>query len=287
MTELQPDYSEIEPFELVRYLLKESGQEHINSINPAQMLDFLKLDYEILDLDTITQEIRYLTKKSPRAVLSFSDKIIIVDSKLNENQSRFSILHEIAHYVLPSHQKKLYVCDDKDLDISTQYSIEKEANDFAADLLFMGDRFILDANSERICADTVKKLAEKYKASFESTARRLVTKNIRPCMLLVFRVINDRYAINTNLSKKWIVHYCISSKAFKTKYFSSARGEVPDEVVAQLTEQTRDISDSIKTERSITIHKTGKKSDFTVEYFYNQYNIFALLVPKHTILNTG
>ena len=279
MTEFQPGYLEIEPFELVRYLLKESGQENINAINPAQVLDFLKLDYEIIDLDIIIQEGTVFAKKSPRAILSFSDKMIIVDNKLNENQSRFSFLHEIAHYVLPTHQKELYVCDDKDLDISTQYLFEKEANDFAADLLFIGDRFILEANSERICAGTVKILAEKYKASFEATARRLVIKNIRPCMLIVFKMIKDRYSINTNLNRKWVVHYCISSKAFKTKYFSEVSGDVPREIVLQITEPNRDISDSINMEIPISTHTTGKKTNFAIEYFYNQYNIFAFLVP--------
>jgi hypothetical protein len=282
LSEFQSGYLEIESYELVRYLLKETGQENSDTVNPAQLLGFLKLDFEIIDIkEALAKEISII-KQAPRAVLSFPDKIIVLDNNLQSNRHRFSVLHEIAHYVLPTHQNEFYICDDKDLNPSTQFSFEREANDFAADLLFLGDRFILEANSAEICAATVKKLAGKRQASFEATARRLVEKNIRPCMLIVFKMVPERCSIDPDLEQKWVVHYCIASKAFKTKYCSEVSGEVPPDVALQLTESNRDISDSIHRSIPISFSTVGKgiNIDFDIEYFYNKHNIFAFLIPN-------
>ena len=47
-------------------------------------------------------------------------------------------------FVLPHHEHSLYVCDDIGLSPATRLVFEKEAGEFAADLLFLGDRFALD-----------------------------------------------------------------------------------------------------------------------------------------------
>lgn len=280
MSEFQANYLEIAPYELVRYLLKESGQENADTVNPTQLLEFLKLDCEIIDLKKSFTNDVFNIKQTPRAVLSFSDRLIVIDKVLKPNRSRFSVLHEIAHYVLPSHQNELYVCDDKDIDSFTHITFEKEANDFAAELLFLGNRFVLQANSEKICALTVKKLAERYQASFESTARRLVEKNIRPCMFIVFKESIDKCGIDLNLDQKCGVNYCIASKSFKTRYFTEVSGEVPADVVLHLTKTNRDIAYSIRREIKITTKTMNKLESFDIEYFTNSYNIFAFVLPN-------
>ena len=137
----------------------------------------------------------------------------------------------------------------------------------------MGNRFTLEANSQKISVETVKRLGEKYNVSFEATARRLVEKSFRPCMLVVFEKESDRSCIDLDLEQTWKVRYCIASPSFKVRYFTGVQGKVPSDVVVQLTKTIVDIADSVNKEIPIN------KFKFKVEFFTNTYNIFAFFVP--------
>jgi len=271
-------YLEITPKELVRYLLRESGQQGRDAVNPAEILDFLKLNHTSFNFGLELPEGSRAHGTQPRALLSFPDRLVAIDQELSEHRARFSVLHEIAHYILPSHEYFFYLCDDRGLSEATGLEMEKQANDFAADLLFQDDRFTLEANSHVISAGAIKNLATKYKASFESTARRIIEKNIQPCMLMVFQQTSIISKINIDSPSMWTTKYCIASTRFRTDYFTKAQGLVPEDVVKLLTATGRDISDSVQ--REITVTKPdGKKSQFEAEFFYNSYNIFCLLRP--------
>ena len=271
--DFKANYLEIEPRELAHHLLTESGQQNRNALNPGNIIDLLKLKHVIFDFDSAFPSESFLIRVKPRAMLSFQDRLIASDNKLSPERMRFSVCHEVAHYVLPSHQYSFYLCDKKGLSFSTQSILEKEANEFAVNLLFMGDRFALEANSQKISAETVKRLGEKYNVSFEATARRLVEKSFRPCMLVVFEKESDRSCIDLDLEQTWKVRYCIASPSFKVRYFTGVQGKVPSDVVVQLTKTIVDIADSVNKEIPIN------KSKFKVEFFTNTYNIFAFFVP--------
>ncbi len=197
---------------------------------------------------------------------------------LTQERARFTVLHEIAHYILPHHQNRLYVCSDADLSFAARHAMEREANDVAADLLFLGDRFLVEANSRPLTAATVKALAHKYQASYEATARRLVEKSLEPCMLVVFERIADLSVIGAGQPGRWTVRYCVSSPAFRTRYFATVKGEVPDEIAAQVTSAGRDIADAA--ERELTVPSpAGAEFRLHAQFFYNSYNIFAFLRP--------
>ncbi|MBN1588018.1 MAG: ImmA/IrrE family metallo-endopeptidase [Pirellulales bacterium] len=282
MTSFRAGYLEIEPRELVRYLLRNAGQFDREYINPQELLEFLKLDYTSFHFATeLPEEARCtLAGASPRALLSFADRLIATDDSLSVKRERFSVLHEIGHYVLPHHEHALYVCDDIGLSFGTRLMLEKEANDFAADLLFLGDRFSAEANSRQISTSTVKELATRYQSSFEATARRLVEKNFRPCMLIVFKQKNRQHNIDVDATPSWDVRYCAASPIFKTRFFEKLRGEVPPEAVAAVTQSGKGIEDSYVCEISVSDSATDKQTIFQAEFFFNTYNIFCLLTPK-------
>lgn len=273
MGDFKANYLEIEPRELANYLLTESGQQNRNALNPINIIDLLKLKHVIFDFESTFPSESFLLKERPRAMLSFQDRLIASDNKLSSERMRFSVCHEIAHYILPSHQYSFYLCDNMGLSFSTKSILEKEANEFAVNLLFMGDRFTLEANNQKISAETVKQLGEKYNVSFEATARRLVEKSFRPCMLVVFEKESDRSCIDLDLEQIWKVRYCIASPSFKARYFTGVQGKVPSDVVVQLTRARVDIAESLHKE--ILINKTK----FKTEFFTNTYNIFAFFVP--------
>ena len=135
MTGFSGRFLEIQPRELVRYLLHAAGQREREFVNPAEFLTFLKLDYVSFDfqLELPVEAKATVGGGTPRALISFADRLVATDIDLNENKTRFSVLHEIGHYVLPKHQNALFVCDDQGLNLSTRLVLEKEASEIAAD----------------------------------------------------------------------------------------------------------------------------------------------------------
>ncbi len=282
MTTFNATYLEIEPRELVTHLLRESGQFDREAVSTANLLEFLGLNYVSFNFDLeLPQEAKQTVGDArPRALISFGDRIVATHSDLDENRTRFSVLHEVGHFVLPHHEHSLYVCDDIGLSPATRLVFEKEASDFAADLLFLGDRFALEANSRVINASTVKELATKYCASFEATARRIVEKSFRPCMLVVFKTEPRQSGDELAQLPTWSVRYCVASATFKTQYFESVSGTVPTEVVAVVAQRGRDIADSHSIEVTVRSSSQQKEFQFSAEFFSNTYNIFCLLTPK-------
>lgn len=270
---------EIEPHEIVRFLLQESGQDKRDAVNVADILSLLKLEYLSFDFDSALPEEARAGGKNPRALLSFPDRVVATDSKLIEARERFSILHEVAHYVLPNHVHRFFLCDDAALAGNSNLVLENEASIVAANLLFQGDRFTLEANSQPLTAATVVSLAGKYKASFEATARRLVEKNLRPCMFLAFRRDEtDESRINLDAKPIWRIRYCVPSATFGAQFFSQVQGTLDSSMAAVLTQPGRDIADSITVELPIK-GPAGQDWRFQAEFFFNQYNIFGLLTP--------
>lgn len=276
--DFKPSYLEIEPDELVRHLLRETGQEARDAVNPADLLAYLKLQHVSFSFETGLPSEVFREGARPRALLSFPDRLVATDSALMDKRARFSVLHEIGHYVLPAHEHALYLCDERGLNLQTRLDFEREANEFAAQLLFQGDRFTLEANSLPIAVKTVKALADKYQASYEATARRLVEQNVRPCMLIAFKEDDAEAKINTDLPPSWSTHYCIASARFRTGFFASVHARVPVEIATQLTLPGRDIAEGIRRELALQ-NPRGEPQQFTVEFFSNTYNIFCLLVP--------
>lgn len=282
MTTFNATYLEIASRELATYLLRESGQFRHDAINTADLLAFLGLDYVSFnfDLELPDEAKQTVGLARPRALISFGDRIIATDSDLDENRTRFSILHEVGHFVLPHHQHSLYVCDDVGLSPAARLVFEKEASEFAADLLFLGDRFALEANSRSMNASTVKELAAKYSASFEATARRMVEKRFRPCMLVVFKKEPRQSGGELAQPPTWAVRYCVASPTFKTQYCESISGIVPPEVAAIVTQPGRDVADSHTLEVTVQSPSEQQEFQFAAEFFSNTYNIFCLLTPK-------
>lgn len=282
MTPFNANYLEIEPHELAAYLLRESGQFERECTNTAVLLDFLGLDYVSFDFDLeLPQEAKQAVAGArPRALISFDDRLIATDANLDENPTRFSVLHEVGHFVLPRHEHSLYVCDDIGLSPATRLVFEKEASEFAAELLFLGDRFALEANSRPINAASVKELATKHGASFEATARRMVEKSFRPCMLVVFKKEPRQSGGALAQPPIWSVRYCVASPTFKTRHFESISGTVPADVVPVVTSPGRDIAESHKIEVSVRSSSERQESLFSGEFFSNTYNIFCLLMPQ-------
>jgi hypothetical protein len=275
---LEPSFHDISPSELVSYLLRASGQEDGDAVNPAPILNLLRLSHLSVNFPRDLPEAVTPEGERPRALLSFPERVIATDQELIETQARFSTFHDIGHYVLPEHVEAIVLCTDRDLSPFARGVREQQANAFAAEMMFHGARFSLEANSREVNARTVKELAEKYQASYEASARRLVEKNLRPCMLVVFERVADDQRIDISRPPRWQVRYSVPSRTFAIRFFNRVTGGLENDDVARIAVRGRDIADSVKSEVLLTLPDREQQA-FQVEYFYNQYNIFCLLQP--------
>ncbi|MGD0898451.1 MAG: ImmA/IrrE family metallo-endopeptidase [Thermoguttaceae bacterium] len=286
MTGFSGHFLEIQPRELVKYLLRAAGQYERESVNPVDLLDLLGLAFTSFDfqLELSDDAKQTIGGAKPRALISFADRLVATDVGLSETKTRFSVLHEIGHFVLPKHQHKLFICDDQGLTLAARLVLEKEASEFAADLLFLGDRFSLEANNRPLSAMTVKELARKYRASFEATARRLVEKSFHECMLVVFQQDATKAQIDDAQAPTWSVRYCVASPSFKVRYFTGVQGTVPSETAALVAQPGRDIAESVVIDVTLASPTDHSDLPFQAEFFYNRWNIFCLLTPKKPVV---
>src|SRR5438128_254723 len=126
-------------------------------------------------------------EKAPRdlrAALSLNERVVATQTAMGEKRTRFSIFHEIAHCVLPEHVDRTFVDTDQTLSWWTRARLEREANQFAGELLFQANRFSEETLSSPISLQTVIDLAPKYGASYEAAFRRYAERHVVPCALI-------------------------------------------------------------------------------------------------------
>jgi hypothetical protein len=270
------DFLELEPAELAEHLLRASAQDNESPTNPTALLNYLKLQFVRVDLAALLPG----QKKHPLGVLSYGDRAVGVDIDLEkrEHRARSTMMHEIGHYVLPNHEKGLYICDEQDLSFEAMIEVEKEANAFAAELLFKGDRFTREANDCTIEAESIQTLAVRYDASLEATARRFVERNAHACSLAVFTRGAGDAVIDTARPGRWQHRYTVSSAEFRTRYFRRMLGEVPADVVKRLVVPGRDFADSIDDELTIPA-ASGGEHRLHVSFFTVLQSVFGLIQP--------
>ena len=276
---LAPGFREIGTNELVNYLIRASGQEESDAVNPMPILDVLSLHHLSIDFRSELPEAMVSGADCPRALLSFPDRIIATASDLNEKRARFSTFHEIGHYVLPRHVEELVLCSHTDMSFHAQRTREQEANAFAASLLFHGERFRLDANTNALNVMTIKVLGDRYCASYEATARRLVETSLRPCMLIAYAKAKDDRNIDLTYKPSWAIQYLIASTAFAIRYFDALLADdAEDPFVTEIARKSTDITDSISTILTLGLPGHGH-GEFHAEYFHNTCKVFCLLTP--------
>jgi hypothetical protein len=268
----------IPPEEILETLLVEAGAAGDLPTNEGKLLNFLGLEQLSFDF---MHELDFLdTPERPtgelRAALHLGERVVATQTGMGDKRTRFSVLHEIAHAVLPEHRAKLFVDTDQSLSWWAKVRLEREANQFAADLLFQGRLFSEQALGLDLSLKTVVGLAPKYGASFEAAFRRYTETHITPCGLIVYEKADhgeESYVEDDD----YRVQYCVTSSPFRKLYFSGV----------QLSEATCKASAiygrsfcGIGTiaQRELTVANESRESYlFETEIFSNGYKIFQFL----------
>lgn len=266
--------------EIVETLLLEAGAAGDLPTNPQKLLGYLRLEQLSFDF---AQELGGMAGSQDlphnlRAILNPKERLVATHSGMAEARTRFSIFHEIGHFVLPEHQEELFADDDKTLSWWTRSRLEREANQVAAELLFQGNRFSEEALNFRTSVHTVLDLAPRFGASYEAGLRRYTERHILPIALVVYEKVpsaDDTYIDD----EKYRIHYTITSPAFRKLYFSNLR--LTDEIcsASEIYEPHQFLRLGQVVEKELKIEREGDSPwRFSTEIFSNGYKLFQLFI---------
>lgn len=269
--------------EVLETLLVEAGAAGLLPTDEKRLLQYLGLEQLSFDfmneVDWVTEGTAILGEL--RAALHLDEKVVATQSGQGEKRTRFSIFHEVAHCVLPEHHDRLFVDTDQTLSFWTKARFEREANRFAADLLFQGNMFSEEALSLPTSLNTVLGLAPKFGASYEAALRRYTELHVEPCALVVYervpRKADDGYVEEDD----YRIHYTVPSPSFRRDFFSSLSISEGTCKASEIFGSSSSWLRSSVTESELTIEREGKSPwHFETEVFTNSYKVFQFLRPQ-------
>ena len=117
-------------------------------------------------------------------IIGYGDRAVItVDARSPEPRQRFSIGHEVGHWVL--HRGRALSCSQRDIDKPwSALDPEALASSFAADLLMPPFLFAPRIEGKAVSFDTVDRLAAEFSVSRSASALRIVTLGSYDSMVL-------------------------------------------------------------------------------------------------------
>jgi|SRR5271157_1939455 len=263
--------------EIIETLLVESGASKRLPTDADTLLEFLGLKQ--LSFDFMNEEAEFLEGGSNtatanvRAVLSVNERLVAVQPGLGQKRIKFSVLHEIGHFIMPEHRDRLFLDTDETLSWRTKIRLEREANQAAADLLFQGYRFTDESLDREVSIQTILELAPRFGASYEAALRRFAERHVLACAVIVY----DKVARTNETDFEddiYRVQYTVTSEPFRNKFF--ARVQTTQESLPGPELYKPKAWGGIVTQQ-LTVE--GGQSDlvFDTEVFSNGYKIFQLI----------
>jgi len=121
--------------------------------------------------------------------------IMLNGSIRSKARKRFTVAHELGHYYIDYHDGTNYQCFGRDIG-SISSSIrqdEREANEFAVELLMPDEAFRRDIQQRDISLNAINSIAAKYGTSMTSTAIRYARCSPEACAIVVSEQCKIRY----------------------------------------------------------------------------------------------
>ena len=164
---------------------------------------------------------------------------IILNSKRNHSRKRYTIAHEIGHYVNPTHYPIIpnqFQCTEKDFRIdhnntsTRHFKMEAEANQFAAELL-MPSEWLSNYSKSNLIPDIkhIIEISDRFKVSKEASGRRFVEVASPPLAIIFSRNGKIRY-FKKNQNFNWLAvsnNQKIPKESITAKFTGNV-GEISD-----------------------------------------------------------
>ena len=212
----------------VRRILKESG-----------IVTLHQLDLEVI-ARTNNLKIRYAKLDGCAAnILGLGDRgVITIDEDSTLGRKRFSIAHEIGHWIYDRH-RGVNMCKATDMGSSwsgkSRYNpIERRANVFAAELLLPKDWFISAVRGKPTSFETVVELRDLFNTSLSAAALRIVELGDNPSLLLYFdtKRVLKRFKASSDIDGVLFPHKLLSeSTTIWSRLFTDGKSSAASEQV--------------------------------------------------------
>lgn len=211
-------------------------------------------------------------------------RLVFVDTTLGESKQSFIKLHEAGHGVLPWQRGLYAVVEDceKSLAPEVAEAFDREANNFATEVLFQLDTFITEARDYEFGIKVPMKLSKKYGASIYASLRQYVQKSNRTCVVIVL----DPPELVAFDGFKATVRRVVPSPAFEARFgaLSLPAAFTPDDQIgAIIPVGTRKMTGPRNLELT---DRDGTRYECLAEAFKHRYNVFILIAVKAALTKT-
>ena len=191
-----------DPIGLAKEILRQIGTPY--GATPLKEIAYAIDIEEIRESDSISVEGALI---APEGKASGS---ILLSTSKDERRTRFTLAHELGHYVHPLHNGNgnddgFFMCSGKDM--STYFSkemnhedyIEFQANQFAAELILPTTHVAPYLNDiSKITTTSIVNLSDDFLTSREATFRRISEKNKMPVAVFYIKDGEIRYFTKSN-----------------------------------------------------------------------------------------
>jgi len=180
----------------------------------------------------------YLESCDARIIGADNNAVITVDRSASPQRQRFSICHELGHWIY--HRRRMLLCQADEIERpgAGSKNVERIADQFASDLLMPKYLFLPIAEKlGRPSLSVVRKLAEGFNTSHTATAIRLVETNQLPLLLVSHGKDGRRWFTRSQTVKSsWFPANDLApdSLAFAMVYGKTALNSMPPKTVNAL-----------------------------------------------------
>lgn len=247
------------------------------------------VDDEVLDQGWLARFRKRATgalKSALSKVLGLFDArawLIHVDRSVKVVKQTFIKLHEAGHGLLVWQRKMYAAAEDCEFTLADDIKdlFEREANNFASEVLFQLDAFTEQAADYEFGIGVPLKLGPKYGASAYASIRRYVRKNDRACVVLVL----DPPVVANDVGFQASLRRVIPSPAFARQVGDLAWPTVftPDDELGDMVPVGRRMSRP----RTLAVtDRNGADHECIAEAFATPYQVFILIHLRKALSRT-
>lgn len=212
---------------------------------------------EIANAESLIIEESNISGSLGKIIFNEDYGLILVNKSINnEGLKRFTIAHEIGHYLISkySSENKHSWTIDSFGDYTSNMKYETEADHFAAELLMHKPWFSKFIKNTPVCIDLIKNIAAEFRVSLTAAAIRYAKIG--------------QYPVAVILSKNNLVQWSVIGSYFPCQYLSE-KTKVPEDSIAYDYFKETDTT----SEENLIKAVSWFKNDFRAKastYFYEQ-----------------
>lgn len=176
-----------------------------------------EIDVEAIAYDSRVEVVYEVMKGCEASLVGYRDRAIAtINPSGVRGRERFSIAHELGHWLL--HRGRSFKCrvDDPGANLSSERVLEKEADSFAAHLLMPRSIFNpLVASLGNPTFQQLSRVAGEFETSTMATTLRLANINTLPVIVACYDRKGKRWAMPAgDIPKRWFLKETLDEDTF-------------------------------------------------------------------------